>query len=1346
MVTSQMKYQVIENLVNNKMKECLSYIVKFINNGYSFFLLRVLLILVLLLEIGCEPISPFPRCISADNFGLEAVTASAYYPKDSEAFKAKDGENTAVFSPNQVVRWVDTGLVTNGEPIKVRTNGMWTSWAKSNKKYTPAAGIITLSDTENGKDKPIHQSIIPLDRICGPYSIKDSTIPGCSGNKCQYIDESLKDDIKKGAYGAPCWFRNGYGAYLLLKRDGDPDPNDNVDIMRSPRSPVVHLGYKSADEGGSGAFSSIEHPIKDASCQNVELQPGWKVYIKILDRYYWDNAGGYAFEFISGVRQERGLMIFETIRKKVKEILITQGGEAIFKRIVENNSYKNLVHSLLVLFLMISALLYILGMIQQPMPDFLVRALKISLVLMLISPNSWQFFYDNFLSLFINGTDAIIGMINGHSGMRSYNQEAPFAFLDYMIRDKIFSPIVWGIKMRALIVSDFLGIFGVLFIIVIVLIYVFLCIYAFAIYLAGLIGISLLIALMPIFFVGILFSKLKPLFDGWLTQCISFSLQSIMIFTLLSLFGSLIMNTYYRLLGFTVCYNKWMEVKLPPIPKKSLYDWTPGQKYVPKVINIFGKSNACDSLNCSYDSVSRFTFTGGGAVIPVPPEYTEKDFRYIDYPYFDPDITGNKNPDGISVQENSRFTELANLLNSLMALPTVNGDAIARLVEDIKSEIKRLGLGNSSQFSQIEDSQNNNIPSNYGQLQYDVKSALISLIGSDITDPTPKEELEKQYDYSIIKKIRKGYLIIWEELLILLLLAFLISLMRSFVTNVGSSLGGGSHMSTMLSGVWDGFFHPYSGGVGGKIGQFFSELKHSFWQDKIGGGIEKIGDAVANTVKRTPILGTAVKFTSEVTDAITTPDSADAMIVPDPAKFKFQKKFNKQLKKLTYYRAVVGSHLSYSGFDALKHLGKYTVDKISGEKETELWKDVKLQHNHFMQKLREEILGPEKDKLSPYLPPKDPADEESPFPRITNISGLDDENVDRDIDDVERSIASDEDISRDVRRSQDFVQHEVSLDEDKARLNDDIDVRGVLHVDERSIDNDIQHPTTSGEDIGRNAVQDFDQHEIRLNEDRNLELREDRNNELNRDIHNQLLREKMDQYNEGTSDSRLELRTGDSDYPDYTSEEISRGTTSDIATDETTLSDVDYQTDQDNESLSPQEEVEVPRDDSQFQTSAYKENLEELEESYSDKGEIQSVIQDHKTPQDESLQKISEADSYKEIEPNIADDDNLQDSEISENMPQTDSQSLKNLVAEDYINSEQLYVDDKLENNEQELLQSNDQTVVDQKSSSEQKKGITTKEKLDELKKGQNKRKEIEVLQDKIKQIKEQQEDNRDES
>lgn len=44
------------------------------------------------------------------------------------------------------------------------------------------------------------------------------------------------------------------------------------------------------------------------------------------------------------------------------------------------------------------------------------------------------------------------------------------------------------------------------------------------------------------------------------------------------------------------------------------------------------------------------------------------------------------------------------------------------------------------------------------------------------------------------------------------------------------------------------------------------------------------------TFKQTPVLGTAVRFTSEAAEAITTHDSAE---------FKFQRKFDKQLKKLS---------------------------------------------------------------------------------------------------------------------------------------------------------------------------------------------------------------------------------------------------------------------------------------------------------------------------------------------------------------------------------------------------------------------------------------------------------------
>jgi len=66
--------------------------------------------------------------------------------------------------------------------------------------------------------------------------------------------------------------------------------------------------------------------------------------------------------------------------------------------------------------------------------------------------------------------------------------------------------------------------------------------------------------------------------------------QSIMIFALLSLLAAIIMNTFYRQLGFTVCYNKWFEIRLCApkwmfggfcIIDKQYFGWTPGQIFVP---------------------------------------------------------------------------------------------------------------------------------------------------------------------------------------------------------------------------------------------------------------------------------------------------------------------------------------------------------------------------------------------------------------------------------------------------------------------------------------------------------------------------------------------------------------------------------------------------------------------------------------------------------------------------------------------------------------------------------------------------------------------------------------------
>ena len=81
--------------------------------------------------------------------------------------------------------------------------------------------------------------------------------------------------------------------------------------------------------------------------------------------------------------------------------------QAMFKNIAEQSkSFHNFVLSLLVLFIVISSLLYLFGMIQETKHDMLIRMMKITLVIVLIFTGSFMFFYDHFFTLFVKGLNS----------------------------------------------------------------------------------------------------------------------------------------------------------------------------------------------------------------------------------------------------------------------------------------------------------------------------------------------------------------------------------------------------------------------------------------------------------------------------------------------------------------------------------------------------------------------------------------------------------------------------------------------------------------------------------------------------------------------------------------------------------------------------------------------------------------------------------------------------------------------------------------------------------------------------------------------------------------------------
>ncbi len=1007
----------------------------------SKFCFRLLLLTTYALITSCDKNDmPFPRCISADYFGPEPITVSAHFLDDHDAFIQENEEvidyDTGEFNnglhPNQVVKWKDTGLETNGDDLVVRVNGAWISWNNNNRKESKdnysLQKLEQLKYTTKFEGEQGDNSLPSFYLVCNDYK---SSIQKFSSNhntnctvNCKCVNEA--DSRNKALRGAPCWFTNGHGAYFLFRRSNtnasgkkefiDPNPNDNLELMRNPQSPTIHLGYDSIAEDGNGLFTlkkGDRTKLKDRNCNMLELKKGWKIYVKILDRYYLNNAGGYSFEFLSGVQKTGTVGLFDYIYNYLKcALLINENCEkhfnsngptaaqAVFQNIAEKStSFHNFVLSLLVLFIIISSLLYLFGMIQETKHDILIRIMKITLVIVLVSPGSFRFFYDHFFVLFVKSLEQLISIItnfapNMNTGNVTQEDETHvklFSFMEDMF-NKFFAYSVWKKFAEFFHYQMWTSIIMIPAIFIGIVLYFLLCVYAYIIFLFGFVGIAFFIAIMPLFLISIFFSPLKSLFEGWVKFCISFCLQSIMIFTLLSLLASIIMNTFYRQLGFTVCYNKWFEVKLCAprwvlggfcIVDKQYFGWTPGQIFVPYSLGETAPLKVDKDIE-GIEKLSRaagtIKFTGGAGYILLPPNYIKKGFRYIDYPFFNP-VPGNKNnladhyiaENDIVVDKNCSAKDLVRLTNSLSHALEKND--ILLLIKNIEKKIGNIDDEITERYCQSQQYKEKcedykKIIEDYrkGIIRPNFKSEIRSLLQSVVEnrgcrvlkfhelymDPNSKfcqkcKDCEncKNYrvnsDYQRVKDIQKGYLIDVKEIFILFLLSFLMFSLREFVQQMGSSIAGGGfsvynissiYSASPLVGAINGFKQQWQNFVGGKLESLGSWAIHL--PDRLAGGTADLLDRIPRVGR---VLKHAIdvprKLTSATIEATKFATSSENNI--DKLEEKIYKAFGVDKEDiihrrigryLDYYKGYMGSHLGYTMESAMKFNWKHSVDSI----------------------------------------------------------------------------------------------------------------------------------------------------------------------------------------------------------------------------------------------------------------------------------------------------------------------------------------------------------------------------------------------------------------------------------
>lgn len=642
--------------------------------GMSYHFITFLLLFTLLFLSGCTG----DACIDADDFGFANLTVSARYSKS---------ELNEQFGGTQVAPWRDSNFRVNGRPLTILVRH-WDSKLNRNRGSEVSAWCAWFSNI--GDESKLSNFCLKL-------------------QDCRFIDDQMcTNTVDARIANAPCVFRKGVGLYALIA-DKESDPNLTFETQRAPSGLSFHLGdpqigYKLYDIAKDGTVKEAggtvyKYEVPSSNPDDIKRQfADAKLYFKILDKFYDDNSGQYRISIKSGISQVDPDPI-SYISSLVRNFLFGTGNDyglikRIYLGIVNNPAYRTTVSSMLILFIVWTALLFLTGNIQITQTELITRIVKFALVATLLnSQASWNFFHDYLYVFFVEGLDQIINMVieAGATGPGSSGILALMIAPQTMA--KLFSLLFvhWG---------------GFIYIILFFFaLYFIVMVYfeATVLYLTALITIGMILIMGPIFICFMLFEFTKPLFQNWLKQLISYAVQPIILFTGIAFISIILRQEIYGALGFRVCKFTFPKLSSTSsdlwggltedvlgfsLGESPFYWWFPdptkGQYFLRTTTNIpipidhFDASgNFCEAYGC------------------VGP-------RYPDLPFLDP-VKDQRRLNGFWNGEFVQFDGLLIIFVAVYLLSKFNGTAvgIAKFIADTSASYNNISNSAASASSGI---------------------------------------------------------------------------------------------------------------------------------------------------------------------------------------------------------------------------------------------------------------------------------------------------------------------------------------------------------------------------------------------------------------------------------------------------------------------------------------------------------------------------------------------------------------------------------------------------------------------------------------------------------------------
>jgi type IV secretion system protein VirB6 len=529
-------------------------------------------------------------CVAANNFG-QIIS-----------------KEVAVDSANP--KWVDSGIyLKKGQNFSVRAYG--TVFLKKSSyevtypaisiKYdtgiTIASGDFVIIDYLSGWIKLAYGSNLPncadgasLSNCLGinGMAINFSIGSNASLNDSRYYlglsqakagrTGSLFTKNLGGFYDYGMYFASNQSGNLLIKSidnagnflNNTGSYNFNVTLLKQP----VDISTISAAASGALQFVISKEDLSD-NTNNTNLSPAYvnkgvytgsaasegKLWLQVYentingapsDSQYTDNAGSYNVHITTN-NQVSGLSNFIQSIISPIENQTRIAAQLIYQNLAGDSKFHKIGTLLVNLYIIIYAIFFIFGLVQINQSDLVMRLFKIGIIFNLINSDySWTFFNQYLFSLFQEGSKQLIQIFTTTYQLQDQPTDTMWGFVDQTI-GQFFTKTTIA-KISALLFSVPGFVLGMI-IIYSMMVYMRVIGSAVVTFVFSIIGISLLIAVAPLFLMSILFEKTKSLFDNWIRFIFNFALQPVILLALIIFINRLVIIMFYKLMSFEACWS-----------------------------------------------------------------------------------------------------------------------------------------------------------------------------------------------------------------------------------------------------------------------------------------------------------------------------------------------------------------------------------------------------------------------------------------------------------------------------------------------------------------------------------------------------------------------------------------------------------------------------------------------------------------------------------------------------------------------------------------------------------------------------------------------------------------------